>query len=169
MGHYGAVAYGEEQLLDVNKMDAGDINDLGVEHFNAGRFDQAIELYNKALEKAQKDNLIANIFFNLSSAYLEKGYTSYWPKKDDSFYKQSLHYADKCLKIRPYFWQASANKATVYMNMGNYEQSDRYFIEAEKNVDPNSTYYQQLLSQHSMVIGALELEKLNAEKNNTNK
>ena len=57
IGHYGMRAYGQEQILNVNKTNAISLNDSGIEHFNAGRFDKAIEFYKKALKTTQNDIL----------------------------------------------------------------------------------------------------------------
>lgn len=77
------------------------LSDAGVKHFYSQEFDKAIECYEKALAKALDDKEKARLFFNLSSAYLEKGISVYWEKKDDSFYKKSLEYSRKCLDIIP--------------------------------------------------------------------
>lgn len=53
--------------------------------------------------------------------------------------------------------------ATVYMNMNELEKADFYYSEAEKYVDKNSPYYQQLFDQHSMVLGVLKLKEMHKD------
>lgn len=137
-----------------------ELTDAGLRHFYAQDFDKAIEYAERGLAKATDDQQRAKLFFNLSSAYLEKGIPAYWKNKDDAFYRKSLEYAEECLDIVPYFWQAWANMATVYMNMNELKKADYYYTQAEKYVDVNSPYYRQLLEQHSMVKGGLKMREM---------
>lgn len=151
-------------VLYAAELSAKELTDIGLKHFYSQEFDKAIEYYEKALAETTDSQQKANLFFNLSSAYLEKGIVSYWKDKDDSFYKKSLEYVQKCLDIIPSYWQALANVATVYMNMNELEKADYYYTEAEKYVDADSPYYKQLFDQHSMVIGALKLREMQSDK-----
>ena len=151
-------------LLYAEELSAKELTDTGVKYFNSGEFDKAIEYYEKALAKATDNNLKADLFFNLSSAYLEKGIVAYWENKDNSYYIKSIEYAKKCLDIIPYYWKALANVATVYMNMNELEKADFYYTEAEKYLDVNSPYCKQLFDQHSMAIGALKLRGMQEDK-----
>lgn len=135
---------------------AEELATIGTQHYNAGQFDEAIKFSEKALAKAADKNLTADILFNLSSSYLEKGIFSYVKSKDGGFYVKSIEYAKKCLEIKPDYWEALANIATAYMNMGNLEQAGFYYEEAEKYANPNSPYYQQLIFGHIMMKNLME-------------
>jgi len=145
---------------EIGHGDAAQLVKSGDDYFYSGAFDKAIEAYQNALLKTTDKSLEADIYFALSSVYLEKGVQPYLEKKDDTFYKKCLEYIGKCLAIKPQLWKAWANRATIYMNMGDYKQADNFFTEAEKYVEPNSPYRQQLMDQHSMVIGAIKLKEM---------
>lgn len=139
--------------------DPAKLSDAAQSYSHAGSFDKAIELFEKALAKAQDPKLKAEIFLGLSSSYLEKGIEPFISRRDDSFYKKSLQYADECLKIAPNQWQAIGNIGTVYMNMGDYEKADAYYKEAIKYADRKSVFYKRLLDQHDMILKEIEHAK----------
>ncbi|MEW5897360.1 MAG: tetratricopeptide repeat protein [Nanoarchaeota archaeon] len=123
--------------------------------FYAGSFDEAIDKYEKALEKANNADFKAEILLQLSAAYLEIGIKQYISQKDDSYYQKSIEYANKCLDIHPENGQALANIGTVYMNMNYKEKAVHYFKQAEKYVDKNSPDGQRLSFQLRFLEEAL--------------
>jgi len=133
---------------------------------HSGKFDEAIKLYEKALAKAQDPALKAGILLGLSSCYLEKGIEPFSSKKDSSFYKKSMQYANECLKIVPNQWQALGNVGTIYMNMGDYEKADSCYREAMKYVDKGSVFYKRLLEQHKMILTEIEHNKKGSHDTN---
>lgn len=139
--------------------DPAKLSDAAQVCLHAGNFDKAIELFEKALAKAQDPKLKAKIFLGLCSSYLEKGIEPFISRHDDSFYKKSLQYANEYLKIVPNQWQAIGNIGTVYMNMGDYEKADAYYKEAIKYADRKSVFYKQLLDQHDMILKEIEHAK----------
>ena len=130
---------------------------VGAKHFNNKDFDKAIDIYKMALLKANNKKVKATILFNLSSAYLEKGILPYAQNSDDTYYRKSVEYAQMCLDVIPYYWQAIANVGVVHMNMKNLDKADYYFTEAQKRAVPNSPNYRQLLMMHGMVKGAIQM------------
>lgn len=144
---------------DEEPTDAIGLAKLGVKYFQERDYDRSIEYGEKALAVVKDDNLKAGIYFNLSSAYLEKGIVPYLTKKEDRFYKKALIYANACVKMKPEHWRALGTIATIYMNMGKVDLADSYFEQAEKYANVDSPYYQHLLIQHSAVKRALEAQR----------
>lgn len=139
---------------------AGALNKEASKYIQEKDYDQAIESSEQALAlRLGNTRIKADTFFNLSSAYLEKGIIPYMTDKDDKFYKKAIDYANKCVKLEPKYWQAYANIATVYMNMKQLFQADVYFEKAKEFANTNSKYYEQMLIQQSAVRRALEQEK----------
>jgi tetratricopeptide (TPR) repeat protein len=150
----------DEEAPTVSQVaDAKQLAKLGSDHFDTGDFDKAIEFFEQALTKDPDFNLKVALLFTLSSAYLEKGITTYTLNKDDGFYQKSLEYANKCLELKPNDWKALGNIGTVYMNLSNLEKADFYFTEAEKYADKNSPEYQQLILHHALIKKTLDAKK----------
>ena len=144
-------------IEDIEDLSTEELNDIGSRFFYTGEFDKALEFYEKALAKTTDIDLKANILFNFSSIYLEKGNILNSEEKDYSFYHKSIEYAKRCLDIKPYHWKALSTIATVYMNMGSLEKADLYYTEAGRYVDESSPYYRQLIEHHRTIKAALVL------------
>ncbi len=155
---------GPAQANATGQVDVAGLIKAGDSAFEAGEFDKAIESYEQALTGITDDSLKADVYHALSSVYLEKGVIAYYKDKDDTFYNKAMEYANMCLAIKPQSWRALANKGVIYMNTGNYVQSDEMFAEAEKHVEPDSPYFKQLMDQHAMVLSALKLKELYEKK-----
>lgn len=110
-------------------------------YYSTHEFDKAIALCQEALKKTVDKQLVAEIYFSLSSNYLEKGIEPYLKNKDDTFYKLSIESARKYLDVVPDSWQAFGNIGSVYLNKGDWKQAEFYFSQAEKYMDMNDPNY----------------------------
>lgn len=143
---------------------AAEMQNEGAGYFSRGEYDKAIEIYEAALSKPMSDATRADILFNLSSAYLEKGVKPYVLNGDDSSYRKAIGYAEECLKVDPVYWKALANLGVIAMNMNELEKADRYYTEAERMVDPASSYVSQLVVSHGIVKAVIAGRRDQAQK-----
>lgn len=108
-----------------------DINQLGRVYHHFQKYDQAIETYNKGITRyknSPQGKAICTIYSNLGSAYGQKGEVD---KEINSFLEGSK-YADK---LGSYAAKSFAlyNIAYLYMDLNQYEKSEKYYLMALKD------------------------------------
>lgn len=122
-------------------------------YYSVHDFDKAIELCELALKKTNDQRLLTEIYYSLSSNYLEKGINAHMKNKDDSFYELSLRFSRKVLEVLPNSWQALANIGSVYLNTRNWGEAVRYYSEAEKYLDKRDPNYAIIETERKIAEG----------------
>lgn len=99
--------------------------------FKEGRLDQAILLYNKAIEQdAQGDNeLAATIQSNIAAAYAKKG-----------DHQKALEAADNAVRLRPTWAKGHSRKGLSLLSLGRDSEAQASYIKAVK-CDPTTEGY----------------------------
>lgn len=127
-------------------------------YYATHEFDKAIELGELALTKTEDKALRAQLYFGLSSNYLEKGIGPFAENNDDSYYKKSIEYAKKSLEVIPDSWQILGNLGAVHLNMRDWKQAIYYYREALKYLSKDSPRYESMVTELLMAEEMLKRE-----------
>jgi tetratricopeptide (TPR) repeat protein len=95
----------------------------GISFFNAGKYNEAIQCYDKALA-------IDPYYIH---ALNNKGYVL----RSVGEYKEAMEYFDKALAIDPYSDDALYNKGLLFISLGKYKEAMECFDKALA-IDPNN-------------------------------
>ena len=112
---------GSAQAQVTNTSSASDLTDKGISLADLGKYEEAIEWYDKALEIDSK-YLHALIYKGLALKNLDK-------------FEESIAWYDKALAIQPKDVSALTNKGSALYGLGNYEEAIGYYDKALE-VDP---------------------------------
>jgi tetratricopeptide (TPR) repeat protein len=85
------------------------LNDKGMDFYNLGSYQEALDAFDKALKNNPLDKLL---WYNKGSALGNLGR-----------YQEAISAYDKALKIDPQFKQAWYNKGGALGNLGNYQEA----------------------------------------------
>lgn len=137
---------------DLDLADFSELQKIGREYFEAGQYGRAIEVCEKALAKAGSNKDRAEIYYLMSSAYLEQ--------KDPDAYQKAEEYAQKCLAILPRHWRALKNEARIATIQGDLERADGLFTKAESFMEEETPEAKDLITQHSALTSVIKLRSL---------
>ena len=145
------------------------IYENGVQSEDGLNYQKALYFYNLVTERQKFKRLVdpdfqADLYYHMSLSYLKAGEDLYFNYGDQDYYKKSLAAAEKCLGIKPHYWQAFENMAIVYSKMKDLDQADFYYTEAEKFLDHDSADYKRLIKRHEMVLRVSRMMKKKAMK-----
>lgn len=110
----------------------------GNEFWKKGALDDALDMYTKGLEVDPTSYLL---FSNRSAVYLGL-----------SEYEKSIHDADKAIELNPTFSKAYNRKAIALREMGNLEESVKWFYKS-LDLDPSNVLIQKEINH---IEGLLE-------------
>jgi tetratricopeptide (TPR) repeat protein len=144
------------------------LNDLGHLYFEWGKYDEAIEQYNKVIEKDEK-NGYAQVFRGL--AFFQKGNLT---KANEDFKAALIEFDDRIAKMKDHkdhIGHLKLEKASILTNIGrlelekgNYENAGKRFKESKGIYDEVATYLDQLPS--TSIEKCKEFENISALHNN---
>jgi len=111
------------QELPNNEFDIQYYIDKGLIKNSAGKYEEAIKIYNVVLEKDQNNIIAMN-------------------NKGDSLnnlgrYEEAIAWLDKAIHLNPNYLPALINRGNALMFLGKYEEAIKYYDDALRN-DPNS-------------------------------
>ena len=156
------------ELPNYDNMSIQKIFEKGCKYVDREDYRKAIHLFEIVIERQKFKRLSdpdfeADLFYNLSFAYLQAGADNFINYGDKSFLKKSLEYAEACLGVKPQYWQAYENMANVYIKLRDFDQADIYFLEAEKYLDPQSPEYKKIVKRQEVVRRVNKMKKEKAQ------
>ena len=148
-----------EELLTIKKLRFRAIINIGIEYFFLGKYSQAIDYYNKALEIATElndKNLISEVHGELGIVF-----------KNQGEYAQALeHYKialSTAIELKDTSWIAVcyANTGNVYRRLANYPKALDYFLKALE-------VFEQKGETRRIAIGYINIGNLYEDQNDFN-
>ena len=91
---------------------------IGIDYYKAGKYDKAVEFYEKSLGLNLQDE----------RAYNYKGYSLFKSKK----YKEAIEALRKSNELNPKYFMARLNLAKVYCAIGSIEKAERILFSNPK-------------------------------------
>ncbi|MBI4845014.1 MAG: tetratricopeptide repeat protein [Candidatus Omnitrophica bacterium] len=114
------------------------------EYFHAGKYEQAVTIFDALLERDATSKLKADVNCFLSECFLELGILEYLKNEGTGGFQNAIKYANTALKAQNHYWLAYLELGKAYLNMREYEVAQGYLKKSLKYCAKDNPKYQQV-------------------------